>query len=508
MQKPIQVLIIEDSKVDVVLLLDEFTEGGFEPVYEVIETPEALKAALAKKEWDLIISDYSMPRFTALEAFKILQQSGLSIPFIIVSGSIGEELAVQALHLGIDDYLMKDNLTRLIPAIERELRETSQRKALYLVKEALQDIEKSYQRLVDAVKDYGIFMLDPQGRIVTWNLGAERITGHLAVEIVGNPGNVLFTEQDIQQNKFEQELKEALANGRSENEQELLRKDGSSFIAHCVLTPVHEEDGQLLGFSWVIQDITSQKQAEDRIRELTEGLEKKVQERTAQLELVNKELESFSHSVSHDLQAPLRQLIKLSQNLKHRCEQQVDEKSREYLDFILESSQKATALINDLLSLSRVSQLELKRKTINLSALVEEIARELQGQQPERKVEFRIAANVMVEADPPLLKIAMQNLLDNAWKFTSKQSGATIEFGTIISPGNQHAYFIRDNGAGFDPDYVAKIFAPFQRLHSADEFPGTGIGLATVQRVFHRHGGRVWAEGKTGQGASFYFTLP
>lgn len=508
MLKSIQILIIEDSKVDVALLLDELTDGGFEPVYEVVETPEAMKAALLQKEWDIILSDYSMPRFTALAAFTILQESGLPIPFIIISGSIGEELAVQALHLGISDYLMKDNLTRLIPAIERELREASQRKALQKAEKALLDIEKSYQRLVDAVKDYGIFMLDPHGLIITWNLGAERITGYTADEVIGRPGTFLFGEEELQQDQPERELREALSDGRSESEWQLLRKDGASFCANCVITPVFSEQNQLLGFSKILQDITVRKQAQEEIRELAASLEKKVQERTAQLELVNKELESFSHSVSHDLQAPLRHLTKLSQSLKRRCNTQLDGKCKEYLDFILESSHKATELINDLLSLSKVSQLELRRRPVNLSGIVHDIAADFQTHEPERQVEFKISNGLSAECDPALLKIALQNLLDNAWKFTGKRTNAVIEFGSTEISNHQVVYFIRDNGAGFDSEYVAKIFTPFQRLHSVDEFPGTGIGLATVQRVLHRHNGQIWAESKQGKGATFYFTLP
>lgn len=225
-----------------------------------------------------------------------------------------------------------------------------------------------------------------------------------------------------------------------------------------------------------------------------------------ELELANKELEAFSYSVSHDLRAPLRSIDGFSQALLEDYEDKLDEEGRDYLRRVRAASQRMAQLIDDLLNLSRVSRAELRFEEVNLSALAEGIVAELRNAEPERQVEFVVAQDVTAYGDPHLLEVVLENLLRNAWKFTSKHASARIEFGVTEGDGDS-AYFVRDNGAGFDMSYAGKLFTPFQRLHAEAEFPGTGIGLATAQRVVHRHGGRVWAEGEVEKGATFYFTL-
>ena len=244
-----------------------------------------------------------------------------------------------------------------------------------------------------------------------------------------------------------------------------------------------------------IEDITERKELEGHIRD-----------RTAQLEAANKGLETFSYSVSHDLRAPLRALDGFSAALLANYPDQLDEQGRHYLDRIRDASQRMGQLIEDLLGLSRVTRSELVRQRVDLSALAQEVAAELRKRDPQRQAEFVIAEKMVVEADPHLLRIVLQNLLDNAWKFTGPRSPAHIEVGMSKQAGEQ-VYFVRDNGVGFDMSYVDKLFTPFQRLHGQREFPGTGIGLATVQRIVARHAGRAWAEAQVDKGATFYFTL-
>jgi len=246
--------------------------------------------------------------------------------------------------------------------------------------------------------------------------------------------------------------------------------------------------------------------AEQEIARLNGELEKRVRERTAQLESINKELETFSYSVSHDLRAPLRSIRGFSEVLLERHSSQLDERGREFLRRACESSQHMDILIEDLLKFSRVSRSELVRQPVNLSALAEGLACDLRKAEPERTVEVLIASQLIVDGDERLLRIALDNLLRNAWKFSGKQPAARIEFGFAIEP--EVAFFVRDNGAGFDMQYAGKLFGVFQRLHSPGEFPGTGVGLATVQRIINRHGGRIWATGSPNNGATFYFTLP
>jgi DNA-binding response OmpR family regulator len=225
-----------------------------------------------------------------------------------------------------------------------------------------------------------------------------------------------------------------------------------------------------------------------------------------ELELKNKELEAFSYSVSHDLRAPLRAISGFSQILAEQHQDQMDAEAKELLQYVRESASRMGRLIEDLLKLAQTGRRVLARETVDLSGLAREIVSRLQASEPGRKAAFVIAPNLVADADPGLLGVVLENLLGNAWKFTSKRPNANIELGAQHQE-NQTIYFVRDNGAGFDMKYADKLFGAFQRLHYESEFPGTGIGLATVQQIIHRHGGRVWAESEPGQGATFYFVL-
>jgi light-regulated signal transduction histidine kinase (bacteriophytochrome) len=248
--------------------------------------------------------------------------------------------------------------------------------------------------------------------------------------------------------------------------------------------------------------VSERKRADDEIRALNGRLER----HATQLQAANTELEAFSYSVSHDLRAPLRSIDGFSMALLEDHAQSLDADGRDYLRRVRAATQRMSQLIDDILNLARVSRAQMTRATVDLSEMARAVVAELQKTEPDRQVEIDITGGLSIEGDAHLLRVVLDNLLANAWKFTSKQKQARIEFGSAGANGSR-AFYVRDNGAGFDMTYASKLFGAFQRLHGTGEFPGTGVGLATVQRIINRHGGRIWAEAEVDKGAIFRFTL-
>jgi PAS domain S-box-containing protein len=289
-----------------------------------------------------------------------------------------------------------------------------------------------------------------------------------------------------------------------------LRIPGAETLGVLALFAKHPisptEDAILGGLSGAVAQVIQQAQAEEEIHRLNAELEQRVQERTAELAAINKELETFSYSVSHDLRSPLRGIDGFSKLLVEDYGDKLDDTAKDYLQRIGAAAQRMAELIDHLLGLSGITRTELCYEPVNLSELARVVGAELRQREPDRQVELLIADGLAAEGDRQLLRVALENLLGNAWKFTGKMPQARVEFGATQQDGAT-AYFVRDNGAGFDMQYAHNLFGAFQRLHGVHEFEGTGIGLATVQRIIHRHGGRVWAEGEVNKGATFYFTL-
>ncbi len=372
--------------------------------------------------------------------------------------------------------------------------------------QTLRQSEARIRLLVESARDYAILMLDPQGRVASWSPGAERIKGYRAGEIIGQDWSCFFPAEDIQAGKPQKELEKALADGRAEDEGWRVRKDGSRFWANVVIAAVRDEQGQLQGFSKVTRDITERRQAVEEIRQLNKNLERRVRGRTAELEMANKELEAFTYSVSHDLRAPLRHIDGFAQLLVEEYGPQLPEEVQSYLGRIQGGVKQMGQLVDDLLNLAHLGRKEINLQATGLGPLVEQVVSEMETELGERAIDWKIAPLPSVECDPGLLKQVFANLLSNAVKYTRPRERAVIEVG--LAQGNgQPTVFVRDNGVGFNMKYADKLFGVFQRLHRAEDFEGTGVGLATVQRIIHKHGGRVWAEAEIDKGATFYFTL-
>jgi PAS domain S-box-containing protein len=367
---------------------------------------------------------------------------------------------------------------------------------------ALRESEERFRLLVSGVKNYAILMLDREGYISSWNDGARRIKGYRAEEIIGQHFSKFYPVEDVEGGKPALELKVAAEEGKFEDEGWRVRKDGTQFWANVVITAVHDKKGRLRGFGKVTRDITEHRQAREELERQTAALARS----NAELQAVNKELESFSYSVSHDLRAPLRHIDGFTRILNEEYAAAIPDEGRRYLDHILDAANHMGRLVDDLLNLARIGRSEMVKQKTNAGDLVRQAIAELPEEAETRHIEWRVGSLPTVDCDPGLLKLVFFNLLSNAGKFTRGRPAAVIEVGAR-EVGGSTAIFVRDNGVGFDPKYADKLFGVFQRLHRQEDFEGTGIGLATVQRIIHRHGGEIWAESELGQGATFLFTL-
>ncbi len=363
-------------------------------------------------------------------------------------------------------------------------------------------LEKQFRGLFESAPD-AVIICNGEGVITLANAQAEVLFGYARDELIGLHVEVLVPAR----------LRAAHVHHRADYAREphtramgagmelhARRKSGEEFPVGISLSVLATESGPLVVSD--IRDVTRDKQAEREIEQLNDDLLR----RTVDLEAANRELEAFSYSVSHDLRAPLRALDGFSQALLEDYHDRLDDEGRDYLRRVRGAAQRMGSLIDDLLKLSRVARTELNRDQVDISAIAATIASELQQTEPHRSAEFAIAEGLVAQADGRLLRVALENLLNNAWKFTRPRQVARIEFG-VTHRVEETSYFVRDNGVGFDMAYSDKLFSAFQRLHDAREFPGTGIGLATAQRVIHKHGGRIWAESEKDNGAVFRFTL-
>lgn len=336
--------------------------------------------------------------------------------------------------------------------------------------------------------------INPQGEITDVNQATVNATGLSRERLIGTDFSNYFTDTEKARESYQQVFSEG---SLVDYPLTIRHMDGRLIDVLYNASLYKDEKGRVLGVFAAARDVTAQKLAEQEINR-----------RTAELQVANQELEAFSYSVSHDLRAPLRAIDGFSLALMEDCADRLDETGKDYLNRVRAATQRMGQLIDDMLELSRIIRMEMRHETVNLSNIGVEVLEDLQRGDPNRRVEWRVEPDMSVMGDARLLRIVLTNLLGNAWKYTGRQPEPRIEFGSRTNANGATEYFIRDNGAGFDMAYASKLFGPFQRLHTVSEFPGTGVGLAIVQRIIHRHGGEVHGEGVPGQGATFYFSFP
>jgi PAS domain S-box-containing protein len=352
-----------------------------------------------------------------------------------------------------------------------------------------------------------IVITDRSGTILWTNPAFSMLTGFSAEEALGR--NPRFLKSGAHGPDFYKKLWATILSGKTwHGEFTNRRKDGSLYQDEHTITPVRSDSGEITHFVAIMHDISERKQAERQIHKLNEELEERVRERTAQLEATNRELEAFSYSVSHDLNAPLRHITGFARLLREDLGSNLKGDGEHSLNQIEDAARQMRRLIEDLLQFSRASRADRRSVLVQLGPLVEDVIRELHEDSQGRNVSWKQGRLPEGEADPALLRQVFVNLLANALKFTRPRNPAEIEIGSTSRPGEETVIFVRDNGVGFDMRYANKLFGVFQRLHSSEDFEGSGIGLANVQRIVKRHGGRVWAEAAVNVGATFYFSLP
>ena len=351
---------------------------------------------------------------------------------------------------------------------------------------------KTQASIINQTHD-SVVTTDLEGFITSWNGGSERLFKIPASMALGQHISIIYPEQELQF-LLKEVIKPLKQHGSHETEVLMKRGDNSEFPAHLSLSLLLNDDGSPKGMVGYSLDISVQKQREKELTLLTQ-----------QLQDSNKELEAFSYSVSHDLRSPLRSIDGFSLALIEDYDDQLDDTAQDYLQRVRKAAQRMGELIDDLLQLSRVTRAEFSITTVDLNSIAQSVIDELQTHEPERKVEFILEDQMLVQGDVRLLRMVMANLIGNAWKFTAKEENAQITLKSLADKPD--IYYIKDNGVGFDMRHADKLFGVFQRLHQVTEFPGTGIGLATVQRIIYRHGGQIWAESEQGKGATFFFTL-
>lgn len=523
----LQILHLEDDAFDADLVHREVERLKLSPAWTNVASIGEFHDAMATHRFDAVISDSKVQGIDGLQAMSELRKHQPSIPFIFVSGNHDPRWAEHCIEAGATDYVPKNQLWRLPSAMKRlqEAREAERMSWLTGARASLVDIVRrlSLARSTDAIveivrsgarelarADGATFVLrdgemchyvdedaiEPLWKGCKFPLSA-CISGWAMLNGQAAVVPDIYADARIPQDAYRPTFVKSLV-------MVPIRAEAPIGSIGCYWARPHEATPDEVELIQALADSTSL--AFENVA-LVEGLERSVRERTAELEETNRELEAFTYSVSHDLRAPLRAIQGYGELMSTKVGALLDDQSRTFLHNIRISAERMNTLIDDMLTLSKVTRAEVRKRAVPIGALVRDIVNHLQAAHPDRRVRVDIDLSLMAEGDGALLRLALENLLANAWKFTGKREDAHVEFFATRELGRT-VFCVRDNGAGFDMAYVHQLFEPFRRLHREVEFPGTGVGLAIVHRVMQKHGGEVWAQATKGQGASFFFTLP
>jgi hypothetical protein len=533
----LRILHLEDNAADADLVRSSLARGGLNCDILPVNSGDAYLAALQRPEFDVILSDSAVPGYDGRTALAAAHDHCPSVPFIVVSGSprrdntptgIQPAAAVAKSELEQLAPVIRHTLHSVTPSQEEELETASYVWGMQQLVSVVQrlSLARNLQSIMDIVRHSARNLVGADG----------------ASFILRDGENSFYAEENAigplwKGRRFP--LSSCVSGWSMLNRQPAVIKDvyqdaritqeayRPTFVKSLVMMPIrtlapigaigvywarpHRATGEEVELLQALADSTSVaiesvewvSNLEQRMTERTRELHR----RSAELEVLNRELEAFSYSVAHDLRSPLISIDGFSQVLLESHGEKLDDTGRNHLERITSSARRMHRLINDLLELSKVVRAPMHHTTVDLSRIANDIVRGLRESAPDRSASVVVADNVVVEGDSSLLRIALEHLFSNAWKFTSKITGARIEFGSHIDRSGRRAYFLRDNGAGFDPRHAANLFSPFSRLHPEPQFPGRGIGLATVRRIVHRHSGEIWAEAAVDRGACFYFSL-
>jgi PAS domain S-box-containing protein len=485
-----RILLIDDDPDDRLLTMRELKREFPQVQIEEVGNAEQFAQVLQIDNFDLVITDYELLWTTGLDILHTIKAHDPKRPIIMFTNSGTQEVAVAAMKAGLDDYVVKSpkHFVRL-PQVVRLVWQNTQ--TLHRSAQLELELEIMLNRL-----HLGVFRATLDGQLLEVNNGFLKLLGLETLEAAQRffqqqPGLNFTREKPGEQWEYEAQLH--YPNGKTVwvRVSEILIDINGRTLIHGLLN-----------------DITEAKQAAVAIQQLNQTLERRVQERTSQLELTNRELEAFAFSISHDLRAPIRQIGSFITLLKQHLDSEIsDETVLHYVQVMEQLTEQAGKMIDDLLEFSRTGRTELQYVTVDMNRLVHEVKRRLELENPERIIVWEIGQLPAVQGDRNLLRQVWQNLIENAVKYSSRRDRSEIAIGSDNSE-QEIIFFVRDNGVGFNMHYSNRLFGVFQRLHSEQEFSGVGIGLANVQRIIHRHGGRVWAEGTINVGATFYFSLP